>query len=434
MITRLSARLASVSNQLEPSSQSKHLPISSKAEIMPRQDTALAAVMERLDQLSADFKLVRQEIRDSVEFANKTAAEAKQVASDAKQQVGDLKIELDKVSGENAYLKREVSQLKESMLRQEEYSRRSNILLHGINEVDGERPGDCLKTVYKILSDAGIENPETIKIERCHRLGPKPKAARVKPKPRPIIFKLNWYMDKENIMSHASNLDGNLRLTSDYPAVIQERRSVLFPIYHAAKRLGRNPRMPSDRLYIGNMSYTVDNLDKLPAELQPDVVSVRKVENITAFFGKHCPLSNFYPAHFEVDGTTYKSSEQYLQHAKAQLMKDDETAAKILEAESPEKCKSLAREIKGMDWQVWKTEAPNLVKPGLIAKFSQNETCLACLLKTGASTLAEASPTDKLWGIGLHLGHRDVGNQQKWTGTNFMGNLLQEVRETLKDA
>ena len=435
MITRrAAARLASTSDPSQSVHTSKpdYFPAASQQVIMSKEDNS-EAILKRLEELSAEFKLVRQEMRQSVEFAIETAVEAKQIAQDAKLQVSNLQTELNKVCLENAHLKSEVTLMKDTMLRQEEYSRRSNVLLHGIEEVDSERPNDCLSRVYEVLTDIGLDDPKsTIKIERCHRLGPKPKPSRLKPRPRPIIFKLNWYMDKEKIMSHASNLDRGLRLTSDFPAVIQQRRSTLFPIYYAAKRQGKNPRMPSDRLYIGNKVYTVDNMKDLPHDLQPDVASIRSIGNVKAFFGKQCPLSNFYPAPFMVDGINYKTSEHYLQHKKALLMKDDQIATKILTAETPDMCKSLAREIKNMDWQKWSDEASELVKPGLLEKFRQNEKCLSCLLNTESSILAEASPTDKLWGIGLHIGHPDAADQTKWTGTNLMGQLLQEVRETLK--
>ena len=54
------------------------------------------------------------------------------------------------------------------------------------------------------------------------------------------------------------------------------------------------------------------------------------------------------------------------------------------------------------------------------------------LLKTGESKLVEASPTDKRWGAGISLRNSDIFNQSKWQGENWLGDILQKVREELK--
>jgi ribA/ribD-fused uncharacterized protein len=56
------------------------------------------------------------------------------------------------------------------------------------------------------------------------------------------------------------------------------------------------------------------------------------------------------------------------------------------------------------------------------------------LLQTYPKILAEASPFDTKWGIGLAADHSDSCNMQKWKGRNLLGEVLMEVRdELLKD-
>ena len=81
----------------------------------------------------------------------------------------------------------------------------------------------------------------------------------------------------------------------------------------------------------------------------------------------------------------------------ALLFDDAATAAKILAANTPGECKSLSRNVKNFEFQKWKEHARDIMKQGLLAKFSQNSACFKTLESTGTSTIAEASPIDKLW-------------------------------------
>ena len=69
----------------------------------------------------------------------------------------------------------------------------------------------------------------------------------------------------------------------------------------------------------------------------------------------------------------------------------------------------------------------------LIEKFSQNPKLLKLLLDTNDSILVEASPKDKIWGIGIGVDHVDFLNSDKWPGENLLGKALMEVRDKLKN-
>lgn len=67
------------------------------------------------------------------------------------------------------------------------------------------------------------------------------------------------------------------------------------------------------------------------------------------------------------------------------------------------------------------------------AKFSQNPTLKEFLLSTGDSILAEASPYDSIWGIGLGWEDAEKGGVAQWRGENLLGCALMEVRDWLKE-
>jgi ribA/ribD-fused uncharacterized protein len=68
----------------------------------------------------------------------------------------------------------------------------------------------------------------------------------------------------------------------------------------------------------------------------------------------------------------------------------------------------------------------------LRAKFSQNEHARLALLWTHQLELVEASPFDRLYGIGLGIETPEdralIVDRRNWRGTNQLGHLLQMVR------
>lgn len=52
---------------------------------------------------------------------------------------------------------------------------------------------------------------------------------------------------------------------------------------------------------------------------------------------------------------------------------------------------------------------------------------------TGDKILAEASPYDTIWGIGLEASHPDVTCPEKWKGKNLLGKNLMQVRTELRE-
>ena len=54
------------------------------------------------------------------------------------------------------------------------------------------------------------------------------------------------------------------------------------------------------------------------------------------------------------------------------------------------------------------------------------------LLSTGDKLLVEASPYDKIWGIGLSENKAKQMKLEEWPGKNYLGKCLMSVREKLK--
>lgn len=142
-------------------------------------------------------------------------------------------------------------------------------------------------------------------------------------------------------------------------------------------------------------------------------------------------LSQWWRGHFFVDGVKYTCAEQFMMAEKARLFHDKEMLDKIMEADHPKEMKAYGRAVKGFDKGIWDKSCYNIVKRGNEAKFSQNPELWEFLKGTKNRILVEASPRDRIWGIGMGKSNPDAKDPLKWRGTNLLGFALTQVRDDL---
>lgn len=116
---------------------------------------------------------------------------------------------------------------------------------------------------------------------------------------------------------------------------------------------------------------------------------------------------------------------------KAMLFGDLETASRILLAGSPKQAKQLGREVRGFDEAKWDIEKRRIVDEGSFHKFDQNTALGKFLVSTNDTVLVEASPVDRIWGIGLAADDSRAANPLLWRGENLLGFALMQARERL---
>ncbi|HEY4177538.1 MAG TPA: NADAR family protein [Kofleriaceae bacterium] len=155
------------------------------------------------------------------------------------------------------------------------------------------------------------------------------------------------------------------------------------------------------------------------------------MSTFTFFFTEAHPFSQWYPCAFTVDGDTFNCAEQFMMHGKAMLFGDAETAKKILAAGHPKQQKALGRKVTPFDDVKWKASRLAIVKAGSRAKYTQNKDLLDKLLATKGTTLVEASPFDRIWGIGMAASNPLATDPTKWRGQNLLGKILTELRDEL---
>lgn len=158
---------------------------------------------------------------------------------------------------------------------------------------------------------------------------------------------------------------------------------------------------------------------------------MRRIGRYTAFFGADDVLSNWHQCRFTYHGVVFSSVEQFMMYAKAKLFGDDQIASRILRTFDPKEQKRFGRQVAGFVEPDWTARRESIVYVGCREKFSQDERLRAVLLATGNTVLVEASPYDRIWGVGLGANDPLIVDERAWRGLNLLGNALMKVRDTL---
>ncbi|MFE9955279.1 NADAR family protein [Micromonospora sp. NPDC005299] len=145
-------------------------------------------------------------------------------------------------------------------------------------------------------------------------------------------------------------------------------------------------------------------------------------------------LSQWWPAPFAVDGRTYATAEHWMMWHKAALFGDDGMAERVLTAAHPQRAKALGRQVRGFDEAIWAARRYDVVVAGSVAKFGQHAQLGRFLLGTGERVLVEASPVDRVWGIGLAADDPRAADPARWRGDNLLGFALMDARTALRAA
>ena len=102
-----------------------------------------------------------------------------------------------------------------------------------------------------------------------------------------------------------------------------------------------------------------------------------------------------------MDGVTYPTAEHWMMAGEARLFADQESVAAMLADESPSAAKAAGRKVRGFDEKRWVAARYDIVVEGNFAKFRQHADLRQFLVATGDRVLVEASPYDRIWGIGM---------------------------------
>lgn len=142
-----------------------------------------------------------------------------------------------------------------------------------------------------------------------------------------------------------------------------------------------------------------------------------------------------------------------MMYQKALLFSDAAMASQILRAQHPRKVKGLGRKVANFSDKVWNAHREAIVRRGNLLKFTRPAnpadgmwrvslpgspagaagmvSIKELLLRTGTREIVEASPMDRVWGIGF--GAAKAGSERGKWGLNLLGKALVAVRDELRE-
>ena len=162
-----------------------------------------------------------------------------------------------------------------------------------------------------------------------------------------------------------------------------------------------------------------------------------KITDEYVFFYKDW-LSNYQKTKFDVEWNgvkyTFTSTEQGFMYIKAITFGDNVTAQKILNTDDPNRCRKLGRQVKGYNDAEWAKIRYDVFYTLNWAKYAQDKKLQEKLLdpQFDGKKFVEASPIDKIWGIGYAEDNPNIEFTDMYWGKNYLGRILTNIRNRLK--
>ncbi|WBF04145.1 hypothetical protein VL14_ORF200 [Staphylococcus phage vB_SauM_VL14] len=155
---------------------------------------------------------------------------------------------------------------------------------------------------------------------------------------------------------------------------------------------------------------------------------MKETKEYIMFWGKEDIYSNFYPITFKHRGRIFNNSEQAFMWRKAQYFKDWQIAGEILNAKNPNHAKSLGRKVRNFNEEQWNKIRYDIMVEVVKDKFMTTHLKREILDTDLRKDFVEASPYDKIWGVGLKANDPKILDESNWKGQNLLGKVMEDVR------
>ena len=242
----------------------------------------------------------------------------------------------------------------------------------------------------------------------------------------------------KEIVATAPSINGYI----EYEGTIEAIRSV--------EDLGRLWNRVSKNTNVSKSTKTEEKTptkkrEQKPTKKEKSKYDIRCSDEGYAYFYMDVPLSNWWdsvPA-IQYDGHTFNASESIFMYLKAKYFKDEETAAKIVQADNKtyaqpksrwDAVKRLGKKVKNYSDKEWAGPNRKAMAVALKQKAKYDEEFKKVLLdpKYAGLTFVEASKHDQIWGIGINAKTAMEVGRKGWKGHNFLGRALTELRNELR--
>ena len=231
-------------------------------ELLETQERCFKAIMQMLiDNISEEVKDIRNtvnELKESLTFSQKDIDDAKSISK--------IETKIIKADEDISEAYGDIEYLLDGQESLENYSRRNNIKVFGIPEKDTNNSSnpevweECEAAVKKEIRTKLKVNPESMVIERAHRVGKRRDSfhhladgTKVKSRPRTIVAKFLSWEDKDRVLRSARSIkpDG-IQFLEDFSKKALDKRKEKIPDLIAARKSGKRAFLVMDKIIIAN--------------------------------------------------------------------------------------------------------------------------------------------------------------------------------------
>lgn len=241
----------------------------------------IEVVRSTLNERIMQVEKQNAELIASLQFTQKEMDDVKE--TNAKQEEEIIKMKKEKAELKNNNREDEMDELKRRMNYHEDYSRRKNLRIDGVDEQPGENWEVTQEKVQRLARDKF--GKVGVQLERAHRVGSGlPGRDGGPPRPRTIVARFFRYSDREHMLRNSPKLkDSNVYLNEDLcEASVQERKAQM-PELRKARAAGkiayfrhtrlvireRNDRARQDNSDPNHTATTASDLTHLSADPTP---------------------------------------------------------------------------------------------------------------------------------------------------------------------
>jgi ribA/ribD-fused uncharacterized protein len=99
----------------------------------------------------------------------------------------------------------------------------------------------------------------------------------------------------------------------------------------------------------------------------------------------------------------------------------DSCLCKCLRSKSPKEQKGYGRRCRNFDLKIWDIVSIPVVVSCLIARAEADDVLRRLYNQAGSRVFVEGSPTDTIWGVGIHWDDATIDDESNWRGANKLG-------------
>ncbi|TVY45383.1 N-glycosidase [Lachnellula occidentalis] len=191
-------------------------------------------------------------------------------------------------------------------------------------------------------------------------------------------------------------------------------------------KITRSAKSPSK----AKVANTKNTSTELTAPSSADI-DQKETIYFSAIDGEYGVFSQSYDSPFtSPGGIKFATAVQYMMYHKARLCADPDSMKKIQAALTPAEAKALGKKVWNYSDDGWDVFKLGIIMDGTYLKFTSTDALRDQLLGTGRRELVNATPGNRVWGIGYAAEDAEA-NRSDW-GENHLGRSLMAIREQIR--